>query len=54
MPTTLNNRDLKAALRLLERLAYPRGDWRDDETKRKARKLIKKIKNDENNNKNNH
>lgn len=51
MPTTLNDRDLKAALRLLEKLASPRGDWRDDETRRKARKLIKKIKNDENNHK---
>lgn len=54
MPTTLNDRDLKAALRLLERLAYPRGDWRDDETRRKARKLIEKIKNDENNHKDKH
>lgn len=34
----------KAALRLLERLAYPRGDWRDDEARRKAKLLLKKIK----------
>ena len=34
----------KAALRLLERLANPRGDWRDDETRRKAKKLLKRIK----------
>lgn len=34
----------KAALRLLERLANPRGDWRDDEARRKARILIKKLK----------
>ena len=36
--------DIRAALRLLERLANPRGDWRDDETRRKAKKLIKKLK----------
>lgn len=53
MPS-LSDRDTKAALRLLERLAYPRGDWRDDEARRKARKLIKKVKNDENNHKDNH
>ena len=40
----MNDRDLKAALRLLERLANPRGDWRDDETRRKANKLLKKLK----------
>ena len=34
----------KAALRLLERLANPRGDWRDDEARRKARNLLKKLK----------
>ena len=34
----------KAALRLLERLANPRGDWRDDETRRKAKRLLKRIK----------
>lgn len=36
--------DIRAALRLLERLANPRGDWRDDEARRKARILIKKIR----------
>lgn len=36
--------DIRAALRLLERLANPRGDWRDDEARRKARNLIKKLK----------
>ena len=40
----MNANDIRAALRLLERLAYPRGDWRDDEARRQARKLIKKIK----------
>ena len=40
----MTDRDLKAALRLLERLANPRGDWRDDEARRKARNLIKKLK----------
>ena len=40
----MNERDLHAALRLLERLANPRGDWRDDETRRKAKKLLKKLK----------
>lgn len=36
--------DIRAAVRLLERLANPRGDWRDDETRRKAKKLLKKLK----------
>lgn len=36
--------DIRAALRLLERLSNPRGDWRDDEARRKARNLIKKLK----------
>ena len=36
--------DIRAALRLLERLANPRGDWRDDEARRKARQLLKRIK----------
>ena len=40
----LTEKDLKASLRLLERLANPMGDWRDDEARRKARKLIKKLK----------
>lgn len=40
----LTDRDLHAALRLLERLANPRGDWRDDETRRKAKILLKKLK----------
>ena len=40
----MTERDIKAALRLLERLAYPRGDWRDDEARRKAKLLLKKIK----------
>ena len=43
--------DIRAALRLLERLANPRGDWRDDEARRKARNLIKKIKRHEDNRK---
>ena len=47
----MNDRDLKAALRLLERLANPRGDWRDDEARRKARKLLKKLKRHEDNRK---
>ena len=46
----MNDRDLKAALRLLERLANPRGDWRDDETRRKAKQLLKRIKRHENEN----
>ena len=40
----MTDRDMKAALRLLERLANPRGDWRDDEARRKAKKLLKKLK----------
>ena len=40
----MTDRDLKAALRLLERLANPRGDWRDDEARRKAKLLLKKTK----------
>lgn len=43
----LTERDLRAALRLLERLANPRGDWRDDETRRKAKILLKKIRRNE-------
>ena len=43
--------DIRAALRLLERLANPRGDWRDDEARRKARNLLKKIKRHEDNRK---
>ena len=39
----MTDRDLKAALRLLERLANPRGDWRDKEYQRRANKLLKKI-----------
>ena len=50
----MNDRDLKAALRLLERLANPRGDWRDDEARRKAKLLIKKIKRNENRAKDGH
>lgn len=45
--------DIRAALRLLERLANPRGDWRDDETRRKARQLIKKLKRHEDSHKDN-
>lgn len=40
----MTSNDIRAALRLLEKLAYPRGDWRDDETRRKDRLLIKKMK----------
>ena len=40
----MTDRDLKAALRLLERLANPRGDWRDKEYQRRAKLLLKKIK----------
>ena len=40
----MNANDIRAALRLLERLANPRGDWRDDEARRKARNLLKKLK----------
>lgn len=49
----LTEKDLKVVLRLLERLANPRGDWRDDETRRKAKKLLKKIQRHENENINN-
>ena len=37
--------DIRAALRLLERLSYPRGDWRDDEARRLANRFVKKMKN---------
>lgn len=40
----MNYNDIRAALRLLEKLAYPRGDWRDDEARRRARILVKKMK----------
>lgn len=43
----MTDRDLKAALRLLERLANPRGDWRDDEARRKAKNLLKRLKRNE-------
>lgn len=36
------DREWQKALRLLERLAYPSGSWRDDEAKRLARLFIKK------------
>lgn len=49
----MTGRDLKTALRLLERLANPRGDWRDDETRRKAKKLLKKIRRHESKDSNN-
>lgn len=39
----MTDKDIRAALRLLERLANPRGDWRDDEARRLAKKLIKKT-----------
>ena len=42
-------KDIRAALRLLERLANPRGDWRDDEARRLAKQLIKKMKRNEGN-----
>ena len=51
MTRLFSDRDLKTALRLLERLANPRGDWRDDEARRKARKLLKKLKRHEENRK---
>lgn len=40
----MNANDIRAALRLLERLSYPRGDWRDDEARRRAKQLLKKLK----------
>ena len=40
----MTSNDIRAALRLLERLANPRGDWRDDEARRKAKNLLKKLK----------
>lgn len=40
----MTDRDIRAALRLLERLANPRGDWRDKEYQRRAKKLLKKLK----------
>lgn len=43
--------DIRAALRLLERLANPMGDWRDDEARCKARNLLKKLKRHEENRK---
>lgn len=36
------DREWQKALRLLERLAYPSGNWRDDENRRLARLFIKK------------
>lgn len=44
----MTSRDLQSALRLLGKLAFPTGDWRDDEARRKAKKLLKKIKRNEN------
>lgn len=37
-----SEREWRTALRLLERLANPSGNWRDDEAKRLAKKFIKK------------
>jgi hypothetical protein len=37
-----SEREWHTAMRLLERLAYPSGSWRDDEAKRLARLFIKK------------
>jgi hypothetical protein len=48
----MTTNDIRAALRLLERLANPRGDWRDDEARRKARQLIKRLKRHDNRNPN--
>lgn len=39
----MTSSDLQSALRLLGKLAFPTGDWRDDEARRLARKLLKKI-----------
>jgi hypothetical protein len=39
MPT---EREWRTAMRLLERLANPSGNWRDDEARRLAKKFIKK------------
>lgn len=39
-----NDKEWKQALKLIDRLAKPKGDWRDDETRRLARKFLKKWK----------
>lgn len=36
------DKEWRTALRLLERLANPSGNWRDDEARRLARNFIKK------------
>lgn len=37
-----SEREWRTALRLLERLANPSGNWRDDEAKRLTKQFIKK------------
>lgn len=51
MMITMTARDLRSALRLLGKLAFPTGDWRDDEARRLARKLLKKIEHGKRNDK---
>lgn len=36
------DKEWKTALRLLERLANPSGNWRDDENRRLAKQYLKK------------
>ena len=40
-----SEREWRTALRLLERLANPSGNWRDDENRRLANRFVKKMKN---------
>lgn len=40
-----SDREWKTAMRLLERLANPSGNWRDDENRRLANQFVKKMKN---------
>lgn len=39
-----NENEWREAMRLIERLSHPRGDWHDDEARRMARKFLKKWK----------
>lgn len=40
------DKEWHTALRLLERLANPSGNWRDDEARRLTKQFLKRMKND--------
>lgn len=38
------DKDFKTALKILDKLANPKGNWRDDEARRVAKQFLKKWK----------